>query len=62
MLKDWLNFLASKQGQSKYGRKEFQYNWDSLRTYLTPKYGGVHKGGGGGNDKLDLVLRLVAAF
>lgn len=62
ILKDWLKFFASKQAQATYGRKEFQYNWSSLRTYLTPKYGGIHIGGGGGNDKLERVLRLVAAF
>lgn len=62
LLKDWLAFLKSKNGKSVYGQKAFQYDWNSLRTYLTPKYGGKHKGGGGGNDKLEIVLRLMAAF
>ena len=62
VLEDWLDFLESKEGKATYGQKEFQYNWRSLRTYLTPKYGGNHKGGGGGNDKLEIVLRLMAEF
>jgi hypothetical protein len=62
VLDDWLAFLDSKSDKSTYGQKTFQYDWNSLRTYLTPKYGGHHKGGGGGNDKLEIVLRLMAAF
>jgi hypothetical protein len=62
ILEDWLDFFGSKDGKARYGQKEFQYNWRSLRTYLTEKYGGNHKGGGGGNDKLEIVLRLMAEF
>ena len=62
VLEDWLDFLESKSQKSAYGPKTFQYDWNSLRTYLTPKYGGNHKGGGGGNDKLEIVLRLMATF
>lgn len=61
-LEDWLAFFESKDHKRTYGQKAFQYNWDSLRTYLTPKYGGNHRGGGGGNDKLEIVLRLMAEF
>lgn len=62
ILEDWLDFLGSKEGKATYGQKVFQYSWHSLRTYLTGKYGGNHKGGGGGNDKLEIVLRLMAKF
>jgi len=62
VLDDWLAFIGGKMGKSTYGPRQFLYNWGSLRTYLTPKYGGNHKGGGGGNDKLEIVLRLMAEF
>jgi hypothetical protein len=62
MLEDWLDIFESKKTKTTYGRREFQYDWHSLRTYLTPKYGGNHLGGGGGNDKLEIVLRLMAEF
>ena len=62
ILHDWLAFFQSKANKTTYGQKTFQYDWNSLRTYLTPKYGGKHKGGGGGNDKLEIVLRLMAEF
>jgi hypothetical protein len=62
VLEDWLAFFESKETKSTYGQKAFQYDWNSLRTYLTPKYGGNHKGGGGGNDKLEIVMRLMGEF
>ena len=62
VLDDWLEFIGSKRDKYSYGQRRFQYSWDSLRTYLTPKYGGRHRGGGGGNDKLEIVLRLMAEF
>jgi hypothetical protein len=63
ILDDWLEFFQSKKhGKPTYGQKQFQYNWRSLNTYLTPKYGGRHRGGGGGNDKLERVMRLMAEF
>jgi hypothetical protein len=62
ILGDWLTFLQSKEEVTTYGQKMFQYDWNSLRTYLTPKYGGNHIGGGGGNDKLEIVMRLMAEF
>ncbi len=61
-LEDWLAFFESKRGKKSFGRKAFLYDWRSLRTYLTPKYGGRHEGGGGGNDKLEKVMRLMAEF
>lgn len=60
MVRDWLTFLRGQQG--KYGHPRFGYNWSTLRTYLTHKYGGRHTGGGGGNSLFEVVLRLVAEF
>jgi hypothetical protein len=60
MLNDWLHFFASKRGS--YRQKKFGYNWDSLRTYLTAKYGGRATGGGGGDNEFEIVLRLLADF
>ncbi len=62
VLEDWLDFFGSKRGKTTYDKKAFQYNWRSLRTYLTPKYGGRPKGGGGGNNEFEIVLRLMAEF
>lgn len=62
LLDDWLEFIDSKKLLTTYSQKTFQYDWGSLRTYLTAKYGGKHTGGGGGNDKLEIVLRLMAEF
>jgi len=40
----------------------FTYNYDTLRGYLTPKYGGTRQGGGGGDNEFEIVLRLMADF
>lgn len=62
ILDDWLTLLGKKEAQTNYGKRTFQYDWGSLRTYLTEKYGGKHRGGGGGNDKIEIVIRLMAQF
>ena len=60
MLKDW-NIFFRRQPE-KYGHPRFGYNWDTLRTYLTRRYGGKHIGGGGGDSLFKMVLRLMAEF
>lgn len=60
ILNDWLTFLTSKNGP--YGPKKFGYKWDTLKTYLTTKYGGRTTGGGGGDNEFEIVLRLLADF
>jgi hypothetical protein len=57
--RDWKDFLRGKSG--KYGPRR-QYDWDVLKRYLTPKYGGTRRGGGGGDNEFEIVLRLVAEF
>jgi hypothetical protein len=59
-LADWQAFLAAKHGP--YGRPDFGYNYDTLKGYLTPQFGGHRAGGGGGNHELKLCLRLIAEF
>ncbi len=46
-------------GGDKFG---FRYNYGPVRTYLTPKYGGRPKSGGGGDNEFEIVMRLVAAL
>ena len=58
-LEDWKAFFSRSDGQ--YGREQFGYDFDTLRSYLTPKYGGTRKGGGGGNNEFEICLRLAAA-
>ena len=60
MLRDWLIYFGKQS--STYGHPRFGYNWNTLRTYLTAKYGGRHTGGGGGNSLFETVLRLMAEF
>ena len=60
VLNDWLDFFDQKTGA--YGQPEFGYNWDTLRGYLTPGYGGDRVRGGGGDNEFEIALRLVAAF
>ncbi len=60
LLDDWLDFVDSKTGQN--GRKSFGYNWNTLRGYLTPRYGGDRRRGGGGDNEFEIALRLVAEF
>ena len=57
MLRSWVAFFSSKSGVH---RQRFNYNWESLRTYLTRKYGGKCRGGGGGDNEFEIVLRLMA--
>lgn len=59
-LRDWRVFLSHKHGS--YGRVAFGYNWDNLKSYLTDRYGGNCSGGGGGDNELEIVLRLVVEF
>ena len=60
MLDDWIAFLAEREGS--YGHRRFAYNYDTLRGYLTPKYGGTRTGGGGGDNEFEICMRLSAAF
>ena len=60
MLVDWIAFLQKHEGL--YGHQRFNYNYDILRRYLTPKYGGNREGGGGGDNEFEIALRLCASF
>lgn len=60
MQRDWIKFFRGQP--HKYGHPRFGYSWDSLRTYLTNRYGGNHAGGGGGDSLFEMVLRLMAEF
>lgn len=60
VLDDWLRFIGEHAGT--YGQPRFGYNYDTLKTYLTKKYGGRARGGGGGDNEFEIVLRLVAQF
>lgn len=60
LLRAWLRFLSPKSGN--YGQRDFGYSWDTLKSCLTRKYGGVCSGGGGGDNELEIVLRLMAEF
>jgi len=58
--RNWLNFFRNKTGN--YGQRKFGYSWDTLRGYLTRRYGGKRTGGGGGDNEFEIVLRLMAEF
>lgn len=60
VLADWMSFIAAHHGT--YGRGKFGYNYDTLKRYLTTKYGGTRTGGGGGDNEFEICLRLCAAF
>jgi hypothetical protein len=60
ILQDWLGFIAPSNGP--YERASFGYNYTTLKGYLTAKYGGQRTGGGGGDNELEIVLRLLADF
>lgn len=60
LLKKWLEFFEAHS--DRYGHTRYGYNWDTLETYLTQKYGGRHSGGGGGDSLFELVMRLMAQF
>ena len=60
MLADWIAFIDEHDGT--YGHRRFAYNYDTLKGYLTPKYGGTRVGGGGGDNEFEICLRLGAAF
>jgi hypothetical protein len=60
VLRDWAAFIRGHPGA--YGRGSFGYDYDTLRGYLTKKYGGRRTGGGGGDNEFEIVLRLVAEF
>ena len=60
VIEDWKAFLAGHAGS--FGRRTFGYNYDTLKGYLTPKYGGRRRGGGGGNNEFEICLRLISAF
>lgn len=57
MLADWRKWLSGKSGA--YGRPAFGYDFDTLKGYLTPALGGSRTGGGGGDDELKRVIRLL---
>lgn len=56
----WSAWFATKSGS--FGHPRFSYNYDTLRGYLTPLYGGTRHGGGGGNNEFELAARLLAKF
>lgn len=58
VLADWNRFFQGKTGP--YERTDLGYDWDHLRTYLTPDYGGTVSGGGGGKNEFEIVFRLLA--
>jgi hypothetical protein len=60
LLRDWLRYFSTKS--DGYGRHSFCYDWDTLKSCLTKKYGGRCTGGGGGNNEFEIVLRLMAEF
>ena len=60
ILRDWKAFLRPHGGT--YGNRKFSYNYDTLKGYLTPKYGGIRDGGGGGDNEFEICLRLSASF
>ena len=54
-LTDWLNLVGGASGP--FGS---EYNWDTLKNLLTPRYGGTRTGGGGGDNELEIAIRLAA--
>jgi hypothetical protein len=56
----WNGWFQPKGGA--FGQPRFGYNYDTLRGYLTPLYGGTRSGGGGGNNEFELVARMLAKF
>jgi hypothetical protein len=62
VLSDWKRFLTTKKGEYGQARLGFQYNYNTLKGYLTPQYGGHRTGGGGGDNEFEIVLRLLAGF
>jgi hypothetical protein len=64
ILNDWLRWLSPRTGPFSL---RFGYDYDTLRTYLTPALGGVpyqpgHPQGGRGDNEFKIVLRLMAEF
>jgi hypothetical protein len=64
ILADWLGWLAPRSGIFS---RRFGYDYDTLRTYLTPPLGGVpyqpgQAQGGRGDNEFKIVLRLMAVF
>lgn len=57
-LKDWRAFIDAHDGS--FGRASFGYDYGTLKVYLTPKYGGHRKGGGGGDNEFEIIWRLLA--
>lgn len=57
---DWIAFLDEKHGD--FGSGDYRYNWDKLRRVLTPRCGGTRDGGGGGDNELEIALRLTASL
>jgi hypothetical protein len=65
VLADWLAWFGARTGA--YGRRFGYYDYDTLRTYLTPPFGGVPFApgaphGGRGDDEFKTVLRLMPEF
>ena len=60
ILNNWIEFI--QRHERPYGQGKFGYNYDTLRGYLTPKYGGNRTGGGGGDNEFEISLRLCASF
>lgn len=57
LLADWVPFLQSHQAETD---ESFDYSFHTLIGYLTPQYGGIRTGGGGGDYPFKLVWPFVA--
>jgi hypothetical protein len=62
VLADWRAFLANASADDYGTHLGFAYNFQTLKGYLTPKYGGLPKSGGGGDNEFEIAMRLVAAL
>jgi hypothetical protein len=61
-LQAWVAFLHANSGGFGSSRLGFRYDYDTLKGYLTRKYGGQRRGGGGGDNEFEIVWRLLADF
>jgi hypothetical protein len=63
---DWLERMVNKYRarQGAYGRTDFKFNFNTMKTYLPPSLGGKVRQtpGGVGLDEFKMVLRLTAEF
>ncbi len=57
MLADWAAFFAACQPEYD---EAYDYSFRVLKGYLTPQFGGIRMGGGGGDYPFKLVWPVVA--